>query len=271
MQFSYYIFPPSYVNATVQSIEENLKELNNVVIKKKDAYDYFFYDNSLLEQVVMSIGVSFIQIIYGQLSDKQFSITVLPVLMSKIQMSKRNFDDQTSLDTALPESINALWGICFNPATSHCLTCTNDYINFRFNSVKNIINGTNFWALKGFIFKKLIFCVDVAQLVRSISTKDFNKIMDHLINLDKYNMQWTKGRFSVSITKKFALDISDESSTVKQNSRLSNYRYFIIPNGIGGQYCYYHIKTGNFRVHFYPDDQNHQIYVAYIGTHLPLK
>ena len=45
-------------------------------------------------------------------------------------------------------------------------------------------------------------------------------------------------------------------------------RLFKLPNG--KTECFeLHIKTGDLRFHFFPDNNSLKIYIGYIGTHLP--
>ena len=79
------------------------------------------------------------------------------------------------------------------------------------------------------------------------------------------------GGFRLSVLQQeYGMDISDESDTVKNTPRLRQQRYFRISNERGRQYCFFHIKLGNIRVHIYPEEQERVIYVAYIGPHLDL-
>ena len=89
--------------------------------------------------------------------------------------------------------------------------------------------------------------------------------------LEAYGRNWNEGGFSIkAVNDRTALNISDESDTVKHNERLRQERYFTLPNSIGGKYCYLHIKTGMFRFYFYPDENEYVIYIAYVGPHLHL-
>ena len=40
---------------------------------------------------------------------------------------------------------------------------------------------------------------------------------------------------------------------------------------IGSQYCFFHVKLGDIRMHIYPNEDERVIYVAYVGAHLDLK
>jgi hypothetical protein len=50
-------------------------------------------------------------------------------------------------------------------------------------------------------------------------------------------------------------------------SSYGNERIFQMPSG-GTEIFELHIKTGDLRFHFYPDNKNFKIFVGYIGPHL---
>jgi len=66
------------------------------------------------------------------------------------------------------------------------------------------------------------------------------------------------------------VNISDESDSVKSKNQLKQQRYFKISDKLGSQYCYFHVKLGDIRMHIFPDENERVIYVAYVGAHLDL-
>ena len=271
MKFSYYLYPPSYEDSTINIIEKNLKTLNCLLINHADDFDSFFYDKSLLG-LKFKNGLSFCDIIYGKLSDKQFMQQILPKMLMKLNYCKHAYTKKSDLDTIFSESENAFWGIRFSSTELYNIKCIEDYSKFRYKTIRDAINNINFKTLKDVLFKKIVFCDDVPNMLNSIGKKEFEQMIERLIALDNYNIGWTNSNFNLKeINEKTSLTVSDESDTVKNDNKLKSYRYFTLPNNLGGKYCYYHIKTGDFRLHFYPDVSSHKIYVAYIGTHLPLR
>ena len=92
------------------------------------------------------------------------------------------------------------------------------------------------------------------------------QIINRLKSLNDYAEHWKTGDFSYEdVNATTDLRISPES-----NNTIKNYgslRRFTIPNQ-GKKLFDLHIKTGNLRFHFYPDNNNRKIYIGYIGKHL---
>ena len=91
------------------------------------------------------------------------------------------------------------------------------------------------------------------------------------MEFDRYlRDNWKKGTLRIKEVKdNTTLDMSDESDTVKRNPKYNRLRHFRIP-GIGGRFCYVHIKRDNLRFHIYADEEGGRVYVPYIGAHLEL-
>jgi hypothetical protein len=119
------------------------------------------------------------------------------------------------------------------------------------------------------LFKKIVLCDSAYSNLNAYSQQEFEQILDRLLALDNYNQSWLLGDFSPkNITSTTNLTVSYESDRTNNNSKLAAKRYFQLPNG-KTEYFEPHIKIGNFRIHFYPKNSEHIIYVGYIGPHLP--
>jgi hypothetical protein len=88
--------------------------------------------------------------------------------------------------------------------------------------------------------------------------KELNEVIERACSVVSYQY----------VIRKTNLEITDESSTVKNSSKLNRYRSFTY-NG-GPCFFYYHIKnfSGKKRVHFIIDDN--KIVIGYLGKHLRL-
>ncbi len=271
MIFGYYIYPPAYNDTSCQMIEDNMKELNRVLTEHSDQYDRFHYDMTLFE-VSTENNASLGDVIWGKLSDKQFSRVVLPQLLNKLTVLKRGYADKSEFDADFKNSHNALWGVKFVENYPYHLNCVDKYKDFRIQSLKMMRSKENFNQLKPLLCPNLIFTNDVINTITTGSDKIFNQMIDRLIDLDGYVGSWMAqdGPFNVNdLNNSTSLRASDESDTVKNNEKKRMERYFVLP-GIGGKYCYLHIKTGDYRFHFYADEESRKVYVAYIGPHLTL-
>ena len=96
-------------------------------------------------------------------------------------------------------------------------------------------------------------------------------MVNRLVDLDYYNKTWTQGTCTPNqINGATRLRVTNESDTIRNDKTLKSYRMFQLPNG-ETEYFEMHIKTGELRIHFFPLEAEHTIYIGYIGSHLPLK
>ena len=269
--FRYYMCPSAYSKTSCLEIEVNMKELNHVLTEHSDEYDSFHYDMSLFD-VLTAGDTRFADVIWGNLIDRQFSKTVLPQLMNKLTVLNRSYKDKADFDSEFNDTQNALWGVRFNTDEQYHISNAEKYKAFRAESLKVIMCKENFKELRPLLCPNLLFTDEAIDRITTGSDKIFSQMIDRLVDLDKYASSWkhSKGPFSVGdLNSTTSLRVSDESDTVKNNDKKRMERYFILP-GIGGRYCYLHIKTGDYRFHFYADEDSHKVYVAYIGPHLTL-
>jgi len=67
-----------------------------------------------------------------------------------------------------------------------------------------------------------------------------------------------------------AAEVSGESPSVGNDPRKKKERMFWLDDG-REVYCENHIKfPDGYRLHYFPDTAHKHIYVAYLGSHLPL-
>jgi hypothetical protein len=133
--------------------------------------------------------------------------------------------------------------------------------------LESLNKSIELWERRGEFFPNLIFCQEVEKQLQKIGvSKMLFQIIDRLKSLDSYSENWGTGSFSYEdVNSKTNLRISPESdSTIRLHG---SSRKFIVP-GEGKKLFDLHIKTGDLRFHFYPDNDNHQIYIGYIGRHL---
>ena len=269
--FRYYLYPPAFSNACIQKIENNLKELNNVLTVHSDQYDIFHYDLSLFE-VETNEKDKLADVLWGKLPDIQFSRIVLPQILTKLKVLQRNYTDIADFNSEYQDTLNALWGASFCIDHLCHIHNVNKYKEFRSESIKKILRKDNFKNLQNVICPSLYFTDEVFNSIAIGSDKVFNQILDRMIEFDKYVKMWCKLKTPFNIrdlNMNTSLRASDESDSVKNDEKKKRERYFTLPC-IGGQYCYLHIKTGDFRFHFYPDNNTRKVYIAYIGPHLTL-
>ncbi|MCI0470744.1 MAG: hypothetical protein L0Y73_03700 [Candidatus Aminicenantes bacterium] len=133
---------------------------------------------------------------------------------------------------------------------------------------KTLNKSIELWERRIEFFPHLILCEHIeTQFKKSfgIDSRYFDQIFDRLKKLDTFAKEWTSGGFDVETLKRYGLRVSGESS--RTLSRYGNERKFRLPDG-RREIFEMHIKTGHLRIHFFPDEQEHQVYVGYIGPHL---
>jgi len=124
------------------------------------------------------------------------------------------------------------------------------------------------WERRKEFFPNLEFCSEVEKQLKNIGiSKTLTQIIARLNTLDKYvNTHWQNGAFSYEdANERTNLRISPESNQTLQ--KFGTLRKFTIP-GQGRKVFDLHIKTGDLRFHFYPDEHIKKIYIGYIGKHL---
>lgn len=266
--FSYYLWERAYHDIGILPLQANLIRLNEV-LQNHDKHDAFYFSFELWNVKIDNTN-NLATCVYNHLPDKQFMRNVLPRMLNAMKScapiaTKKELDDTFS-------STNAFWGEQFQPKESYCLATLDDYLTFRSKNLVQGINAANFWELKDILFKKIQFCDAVkSQIARLGSSDYFNQIIDRLLELDRFNMTWTKGSCTADqINKKTSLRVSYESDTLNHNEKLKRLRMFQLPNCKSTAYFEMHIKTGDLRIHLFPQNSNYTIYVGYIGSHLPI-
>lgn len=263
--FNYYIKEDSYNNCSIQEVESNLKELNIAMINSTSE-DEFFYCSVAFYSVLLEHKVSMSEIIFSGLHDIQFMRQVLPRLLIKLRDTKR-IESIDAFNEEFNEDINAFWGINFMNKLLHELTCYTDLYNFKIAIARQNINKDNFsqYALK--LFSSLIFCPDVYDQIKLLyDEKIFNQFLHQLEILDSYAEKWTNGNFEMfDLQKNTSLSASGESSSVNNNKEMRKERTFQLPDK-SFHYFENHIKTGDLRIYFLPDNDKHTFYIGYVGN-----
>ncbi len=134
---------------------------------------------------------------------------------------------------------------------------------------KEAENRKDLWEKRETYFPNLIFCGETEKnLTQGETLAGISRVFEKLKRLNDYAAEWKEGGFSVEGVAAKGVDVSNESDSTMQHPRLKNMRKFRLPNGEKETFEP-HIKTAGLRFHFYADEATHQIYVGYIGKHLP--
>ncbi|OUD12557.1 hypothetical protein [Thioflexithrix psekupsensis] len=122
------------------------------------------------------------------------------------------------------------------------------------------------WQRRAEFFPHLEFLKQVEQQLELCGlSKHFFQIIERLKKLNNYAEKWKQegGAYNNKVIE--GLDVTGES--VPTLNKYADERTFRLPNG-EKKIFEQHIKTGDLRIHFYPDNQTRKIYVGYIGKHL---
>ena len=122
------------------------------------------------------------------------------------------------------------------------------------NEVKLDIAKVDFWEKRTSNFpNKIRFCKEVEGTIRNLNDTVFQKSMSLLRDIETERKKISDFPYS------------GESSTVKNNSKLSEIRKFTVES----EKIFFenHFKIGDGRIYFL--ERNAQIYIGYIGKHLP--
>ena len=266
--FNYYVFSESYEKSSIEAIELNLKDLNDLVIDERNIEDSFLINDSIWE--IQTADGIFSEVIFSNLSDKQFSYSVLPKMLQAIETIQKKIVNFEQFDKEY-QLYNAFYGINFCELGLDLKRCISDKAEYIFFRQKYLweLTATSLWERKDSLFFKIIFCESVENNLKAIGSTYLKQIVAKLKDLDNYvKANWinTNEPFNYyDANQKTSLNISPESKKTIDQQKYYNQRIFSMPDG-RRELFELHIKTGNLRFHFLPE--NGIIYIGYIGTHL---
>lgn len=262
--FNYYLNPKSYEKAAAKRIETNLQDLNDLVVEERKTDDSFLKHESIWD--APTADGSFGEVVFTKLENKQLSHVVLPKMFSAIDSLEKEISNFEEFD-ALFRIYNAFYGIDFSDTDlTRCVTGKAAYSEFRKKHLWEL-TPKSLWERREALFSNITLCASVESDVKKIGGTYLEQILVKLKELDKYTVQyWRGGAFNyIDANAKAPLNISPESKKTMDQERYYNQRVFSMPDG--RRECFeLHIKTGNLRFHFFPD--NGKIYIGYIGKHL---
>lgn len=172
----------------------------------------------------------------------------------QIEFEYQELDDQgeTSLRTA---SIDNL------ARSSHANAIIARYRSDLFSN----LTLDNFWAHRHTVFKNLDFGLNVEQQLSKLGEGLFPQIVEKLRQLQASAATWGNTQ-----DVRWHCKVTDESDSVKNDSRLAAQRRFADANG-KPQDFFWHARVGSsVRIHFRFDVARKWIEIGYIGPHLPL-
>jgi len=261
--FNFYLCNKSYEKANAVQIEENLRVLNDLVFAERAEEDSFLKNDSIWN--CNTVDGNFYEVISSRIPDKQLRQQVLPKLLNSIASIPQEFTSLEDFDKCY-KIYNAFYGIIFDgPLSERYITNKETYSAFKKKYLWDI-DAKSLWERKEILFSRLILCPGVEGDLEKIGSSYLFQIVSRLVALDKYAAtKWLIGEFNYrEANRSTSLSISPESEGTMK--KYYNERIFKMPDGTTR--CFeLHIKTGELRFHFYPE--NSKIYIGYIGKHLP--
>lgn len=262
--FNFYLSKIGYETASSAEIENNFILLNEIVVDNPAPED-FFLKNENIWDLNTKDGILG-DVIFSKFSDPQFASTVVPKLLESVESIDEEYFSLKDFDCSNYKIYNSFYGASFQILDDRHISDKDKYNKFKTNNLWNLTADT-FWDRRELLFSKIILCPSVKDDLKRIGTPYLNQIKDKLMILDRYVVNhWKKDKFQYTdANEKSSLNISPESRKTMEQKKYYNQRVFNMPDG--RRECFeLHIKTGNLRFHFFPEDC--KIYIGYIGKHL---
>ena len=266
---NYFFFPDSYKEMDISLIKNSIEDLNKAILKKDK--NETFYENSSFYTIEYTVGHT----LYETLSNSHKDLTnrIIPSMLRRMKHITTISSDISNYNTIYSDAwANCLWG-WFAVENKNHICSYNFFCSNRKLIAKGIINGMNFDDVSSLLIETVRVTDNALEQIRHLGGRDnFKKVLDSICSLDNYNTDsWSYGGFQLRILQQhYNVNISDESDSVKSKNQLKQQRYFKISDKLGSQYCYFHVKLGDIRMHIFPDENERVIYVAYVGAHLDL-
>ncbi len=262
--FNFYLSKIGYENASSIEIEENFILLNEI-IGEEPAPEDSFLKNANIWSLNTKEGVLG-EVVFSKFTDIQFASSVVPKLIESIKSIDEEFTTIEEFDNSSYKIYNSFYGAKFEIANDRHINSKEKYEKFKKDNLWDLTPDT-FWERREQLFSKIILCSNIENDLKKIGSSYLNQIKNKLVELDNYVAKyWKNGNFNHrDANAKTSLNISPESNQTMYQEKYRNQRMFKLPDGRNE--CFdLHIKTGNLRFHFFPEDC--KIYVGYIGKHL---
>lgn len=244
----------------IHEYNDFLNGLKELVVIQKEEEDLFLKHESLWQLFHLN------QLYTNYSSQEENAICIY---IEQLKTTEIYFNNSTEIDNEYPEEDNGFLGIDFdntNIEIERQIKNNDDYI--LFNEINwDEINFRNLWKKRLKLFPSLILCGEVKNQIRLIGNSGyFNQILQRLRDFNDAVENWENGNFSYrDINDRYPLRISPESSQTMDN--YGNQRICQLPDG-GTDFFELHIKTGDLRFHFLPNNNTKKVYIGYIGPHL---
>jgi hypothetical protein len=242
-----------------KTFKAGMLELNAI---EKEGDDHFLKQNTIWN---LNMIVNHLYSGYGQ--EEQ----VISQFIEQTATIEDDITEEIKFDSVYPNELNAYLGIDFSNTSisfQKQITNNNSFQTLKHNDLWNV-TFRNIWDKRKKLFPNIELCGEVKdQCLRIGNSGHFNQIVEILRKFDNAISKWKSesGNFSYkNINQTYSLRISPESS--QTIDKYGDERRFELPGG-GTMLFELHIKTGDLRFHFFPDNTTKKIYIGYIGPHL---
>ena len=262
--FNYFLHTKFLVGASLDQLLQCMMQLNAVQVYYKDEYDHFYQEEDINALAHVS-GDNMKKVLFDRVGDNQFRHQVLPALLRKLATVPVVDNDIKQVNKLYPDKKNSYWGAVFPRIESFYLSTVADYQKFRQDAVDGV-SIDDVWMMRHFLFPDIEFCSQTKRQFEAVKKTDlFADVVDSLKKLSNFAGTWKKGNFDMDVLAK-TVDASYETKVTIDQFRKEH--TFKINDAIGKHVCSEHLKVDGLRIHFYPDTNEHKVYIAYIGPHL---
>jgi hypothetical protein len=255
---NFFLLNESIERVDLPTLKIHFKEF--ILMKSEnDELDSFYKHDS-----IYSLNV--LEKIYSHHSQEN---QLISIFIEQLQLHDVYLFPLEIFDTNFPEMCNGYLGIDFSRidiSSDYQIIDLDDFNKFK-NDCLFRVTTDNFWERRELLFPKITLCEEVEEQIKRMgSSKYFGQVVYKLQEFSRAVGFWNDGSFSYKqINNTYSLNISPESEQTIQ--KYGNERKFSLPDG-RKEFFELHIKTGDLRFHFFPDDNTHTVYVGYIGPHL---
>ena len=262
--FNYFLHTQFLVGASFDQLLQCMMQLNEVQVYYKDDYDHFFLEEDI-NALAHTSGDNLKKVLFERVGDNQFRYQVLPALLGKLATVPVIDNDIKQVNRLYPDKKNCYWGAVFPRIESFYLSTVAGYLQFRQDAVDGV-SIADVWMMRHFLFPNIEFCSQTKRQFETVKKTDlFADTVDKLRKLSDFAGTWKHGDFDMEALAK-TVDASYESKvTIEQFEKEHTFK---INDSIGKKVCSEHLKVDGLRVHFFPDTNEHKVYIAYIGPHL---
>lgn len=264
--YNYYIDAPNYALASLDAIRTNINDIFRVVADKGNHLCYLHADKDAWLAMNDKDGKPLSGI--WESDDLTYLNALSSLFQNHITNWKNQFAEPGDMDNdkKLGSAFNAFWGVNYGELgpKERYLDCYDDHLLFQKQCAVEDI-----WKNRNAYFSKIKFAPDLKRQLSenqnlASATLDMLKALDAIC----CNAGLSAKEFNDGIS---ASGFTDESDSVKNNPVFNRYRLMYVDTVRDKRYCYLHEHVGDKVMYIYPDENQREITVVYLGKHLPTK